>query len=69
MKYETLDKAICLYFRTRRGHPTNNDYLLGLASSLTNGEPWRLIDRRIQAMRRSGRISYNNNLRTWTVND
>ena len=63
-KYQALDEAICAFIRAGRGHPTNSSALEEVARPLlaTNKTPfpvvWRLIDRRMQAMRRAGRLRY-----------
>jgi hypothetical protein len=58
--YGQLDEAICRWIATSSiGHPANSSDLNQIAATFTaGGEPWRLIDRRMQAMRRSGRIEY-----------
>lgn len=56
-----LDAAICLWLADHtNGHPCNSSHLNALATPLTRPgrESWRLIDRRLQALRESGRISY-----------
>jgi hypothetical protein len=56
-----LDDAICLWLTDHtNGHPCNSPHLNALAAPLTRPgrESWRLIDRRLQALRESGRISY-----------
>ena len=58
LDYSKLDDAICHFLATRDGHATNSDYLCGIAETITGGKPWRLIDRRMQAMKKSGRICY-----------
>lgn len=63
-KYSDLDEAICVHIRSGRGHPTNSSALEAVARPLlaTNKTPfpvvWRLIDRRMQAMRKAGRLAY-----------
>lgn len=63
-KYQVLDDAICELIRSGRGQPTNSSALEELARPLlaTNRTPfpvaWRLIDRRMQSMRKAGRIVY-----------
>ena len=60
-KYQALDDAIREHIRAGRGQPTNSSALEALARPLlaTNRTPfpeaWRLIDRRMQAMRKAGR--------------
>ena len=56
--YTELDNAICHYLATKDGHVTNSDQLCQMAAEITGGEPWRLIDRRMQAMRKAGRIEF-----------
>lgn len=73
MAHETtkqdLDDAICKHFRNRRGHPTDSLELVAMASEVypKASVPWRAIDRRIQALRKSGRLRYNRELRAWVV--
>lgn len=63
-RFEELDDAICAHIRAGRGHPTNSSELEELDRPLlaTNRTPfpqaWRLIDRRMQAMRNAGRLTY-----------
>lgn len=60
-KYHVLDEAICAHIRAGRGHPTNSSALEDVARPLlvnTFSLPWRLIDRRMQTMRRAGRLAY-----------
>jgi len=58
-KYDDLDSAICSFLATRDGHPTNNSALLDLARQAMPGcLTWRLIDRRMIAMRKAGRIKF-----------
>ena len=66
-KYERLDAAICAHLRTGRGAPTNSSALEAIARELlesgTGGRApfpvaWRMIDRRMRAMRKAGRIVY-----------
>jgi glucokinase len=63
--YKNLDDAICQFLATKDGHPTNSSALLELAgthnpssSALTPDADWRLIDRRMVAMRKAGRIKF-----------
>ena len=58
LDYTEIDNAICHFLQTSDGHATNNDYLCRLAAQITGGVPWRLIDRRMQAMRKAGRIKF-----------
>lgn len=66
-KYDDLDNAICEYIRSgHHEHPTLSFALLNLAHSLLTNriphpEAWRLITRRMQAMRRAGRLRYERN--------
>jgi len=66
-KYQSLDDAICEVIRAGRGHPTHSSNLEGIArfliaSGIGGRSPfpvaWRLIDRRMQTMRKDGRIVY-----------
>ena len=60
--YSKLDDAICAHIKRGLGHPTNSPTLAALAMEVTreNGLSarvgWRVIDRRIQEMRKSGRL-------------
>ena len=57
--YRNLDDAICRFLATKDGHPTNNSDLLKLACIHAPGSiSWRLIDRRMAAMRKAGRIKF-----------
>lgn len=58
--WEQLDQEICDWIASNQiGHPANSLSLQKVAVCFCgSGEPWRLIDRRMQAMRRSGRIKY-----------
>ena len=63
-KYQELDDAICAHIAQRIVHPTASSTLETIASPLLARnktpfpEAWRLIDRRMQAMRKAGRIVY-----------
>ena len=63
-QYHELDSAICAHIATGFGHATNNSELEAIARPLlaTNKTPfpvaWRLIDRRMQNMRKAGRLVY-----------
>jgi len=67
-KYQLLDDAICDFFSAgMRGSPCINDKLLLLAADALSTPAalahidqrcWRLIDRRMQAMRKAGRTKY-----------
>ena len=50
---DELDSLIWHFLRDQDGHPTNNNQLIAAARS-----GWRRIDRRIQAMRKAGRIRF-----------
>lgn len=69
-KYRSLDDAICEHVRAGRGSPTNSSALEAIAHPLlaTNKTPfpvaWRLIDRRMQALRKAGRLKFHRNART-----
>jgi hypothetical protein len=56
--YTEIDNAICHYLNTKDGHATINDQLCQMAAEITGGKPWRLIDRRMQAMKKAGRIEF-----------
>ena len=62
-KYAYLDERICKYLERRGIHPNNSIHLIALATKMiadldltTNAV--RLIDRRLQAMRKEGKIIY-----------
>ncbi len=63
-KYQALDDAICAFIRAGRRHLTGSTALAEVARPLLAAsktpfpEPWRLIERRMQAMRRAGRLRY-----------
>jgi DNA-binding transcriptional regulator PaaX len=63
-KYKELDDAICEHIAQGRGHATNSSALEEIAKPLlaSNKTPfpvaWRLIDRRMQTMRKDGRLVY-----------
>jgi len=63
-KYQELDDAICAHIAQRIAHPTASSTLEAIARPLLARnktpfpEEWRLIDRRMQAMRKAGRIVY-----------
>jgi len=57
--YVDLDDAICRFLATKNDHPCNSSILLDLAGTYScRSEGWRLIDRRMQAMRKAGRIKF-----------
>lgn len=63
-KYEALDAAIVEHIREGRSHPIYSSALESIARPLLDTQktpfpaPWRLIDRRMQALRRAGRLAY-----------
>ena len=63
-KYQAMDDAICAHIAAGRGHATNSSALEAFARPLlaSNRTPfpvaWRLIDRRMQTMRKAGRLVY-----------
>ena len=63
-KYQVLDDAICAHIAAGLGHATNSSALEAIARPLlaSNKTPfpvaWRLIDRRMQTMRKAGRLVY-----------
>jgi hypothetical protein len=63
-KYQELDDAICAHIGQRIAQPTASSALEAIARPLLARnktpfpEAWRLIDRRMQAMRKAGRIVY-----------
>lgn len=68
-----LDDAICTWLQQNsQGHPCNSNALQAVAAPLTNSDPWRLIDRRLQELRKSGRVQYTGRRRNhhgWVVHD
>ena len=54
--YSELDDAIERFLLFRDGHPTGSHLLARIARHFGIGEPSRLIDRRMQALRNAGRI-------------
>lgn len=56
--YEELDDAICAFLIKNDSHPTISQNLCNIAQRFTDGVSWRLIDRRLQEMRKSGRIKF-----------
>jgi hypothetical protein len=65
--YAQLDEAICRWIADNSaGHPANSRHLEGIAATLVSGgEPWRLIDRRLQELRKSGRVQYTGRRRSY----
>lgn len=63
-KYAEMDRAIREHIARGEGHPIYNNALWDIAKPLlsTNRTPfpeeWRLIDRRMQAMRKAGLLEY-----------
>ena len=64
-RYDELDRAIVKHLQESLQHPIYASTLLHLASELLALPPehiedyaWRLIDRRLQALRRLGSVSY-----------
>ena len=63
-RYQELDDAICDHIAQRLAHPTASSTLEAMARQLLARnktpfqEPWRLIDRRMQAMRKAGILVY-----------
>lgn len=78
-KYQVLDDAICWHIKYSLGHPSASSSLAAIARQLlaSNKTPfpvaWRLIDRRLQVMRKNGRIVYEHTKgvgrRRWRVTD
>jgi hypothetical protein len=64
--YKELDEAICLHIVMKpKTHPIYSESLTVMASrelgrTCTHGDDkeWRLIDRRLQALKKAGRIRY-----------
>lgn len=58
-KFQKLDDAICAHISQKLGHPTSSNALESVAREFTDDLiAWRLIDRRMQAMRKAGRLKY-----------
>ena len=63
-KYQELDDAICAHIAQRIVHPTASSTLEAVArhflarNKTPFPEAWRLIDRRMQAMRKAGILVY-----------
>lgn len=57
-KFAELDAMICEFLANSDGHATNSSRLCDFAAGLTHGQAWRLVDRRMQLMRKSGRIRF-----------
>ena len=63
-RFHALDEAICEHVLREVGHPMYSSALATIARPLlaTNKTPfpeeWRLIDRRMQTMRKAGRLAY-----------
>ena len=66
-KFQILDDAICAHISAGGCHPTNSSALETVARQLIDlgigGKSpfpvwWRLVDRRMQAMRKAGRLQY-----------
>lgn len=76
--FKELDEAIVNHVLTNSLHPIYSEVLLRAAAAILN-EPesprsekqWRLIDRRLQSMRRSGKLKYDRKVESghgqWTV--
>lgn len=57
--YSKLDDAICEFIANKDGHPTNSSTLEDIAAKYVFRKfAWRLIDRRMVAMRKAGRIKF-----------
>lgn len=64
-RYQRLDEAIIKHIREKKpGHPVNNMALvvivneMAAAGDISATVSWRVIDRRLQAMRRAGVLSF-----------
>lgn len=64
---QDLDDAICAHLRHEAGHPTDSLALEEMAAKVYPKASvlWRAIDRRIQAMRKAGRLRYDKTSRAW----
>ena len=60
--FSTLDDAICEVITSNSVHPTNSSRLQTIVINdfKPKGDWWRLVDRRLQAMRKTGRLVYSN---------
>jgi len=63
--YKELDDAICAHIAISGKHPIYSGLLLNMAAtelgrSTDHGDEkeWRLIDRRLQALKKAGRVEY-----------
>ncbi len=69
--FSALDDAICEVIHADSVHPTNASRLQTIVVNdfAPKGNWWRLVGRRLQAMRKSGRLLYSNTGRgkRWTV--
>lgn len=74
-KYEELDEAIKIHIKTtHEKHPVHSQNLLNIAASnlgrdMYRGDDkeWRLIDRRLQLLKKAGQIEYSRKLSRWTL--
>lgn len=69
-KYEKLDSAILEYIELHSGKtPANSMMLVDIAREVNGYVPsmvyWRIVDRRTQALRKAGKIKYEN--RKWVL--
>jgi hypothetical protein len=68
LDYRELDGAIIEHIKNNETHPANSATLEKIARNVSNcSVPWRIIDRRIQAMKKMGIIYLDN--RKWVVNN
>ncbi len=60
--FSALDDAICEVIASNSVHPTNSSRLQTIVVNefKPKGDWWRLVDRRLQAMRKTGRLVYSN---------
>lgn len=62
-KYAELDSAICEHIKHGNSHPQYSSAVVDIARPLLSKktpfpEEWRLVERRMQAMRKAGRLVY-----------
>ena len=74
-KYKKLDDAIKAHIGKRPGHhPIYSTPLLDMAARelgreayLGDGKEWRLIDRRLQALKKAGQVIYKRDPAQWVL--
>lgn len=67
LNYEKLDREIIEYISLHYGNCPANSMILEMVAKKCNPHstvPWRIVDRRTQALRKAGKIKLDNN-RKW----